>query len=576
MPSLVIALALAISGPADAAPRLFKKRQSPQEDAAEPTPEEREQEARRPLQPAMEPAEGSLWDYVEQVEGSLPSNDDTVQESEELDAERQAEAAFLQQLSAPSGPPADFYTDPVGALSVDPLHLDLVDPSEFDIPVVVNADVVRWMEYFTGRGRKYYTRWLARSTKYRPMMYEKLDAAGLPRDLVYLSMIESGYATHAYSRAAAVGLWQFITPTAREWGMRVDWWVDDRRDPEMATDAAIRFLGHLNKKFGHWYLAWAAYNGGPSRVARAVSRHGTKDFWTLVEKDSFPSETDNYVPKLIAAAIIGHHPERYGFTDIQFQDRLEYDTIEVGPSFGVDVLARCAGISVEEFQALNPHIRRFALPPDGKTHVLRVPKGSGKRTLAAVSKVPASERISFQQHKVRKGETLGRIAQRYGVAVSEVQRINKITNPNRIYVGMELVIPAPGSRGMPAPPSAKPKALASTAGGGAKAASTPKSKKVSHVVRKGEALSAIAERYGAKTSDVMRWNGIKNANRIYVGQKLTLYEKASNWTTYKVRKGENLSLIAQRNGCSVSDLKSWNNLGSSKIYVGQTLKIRRR
>ncbi len=571
MPSLLIALALAMSSPADAGRRIFK-RDAPAEDAAEPTAAERAREDQRAEAPAMEPAEGSLWDYVEQVEGALPA-DEAVEESEELDAERQAEAAFLHQLAAPTGPPLGFYEDPIGALSVDPLHLDLVDPAEFDIPVVVNADVIRWMEYFTGRGRKYYTRWLARSTKYRPMMYEKLDAAGLPRDLVYLSMIESGYATHAYSRAAAVGLWQFITPTAREWGMRVDWWVDERRDPEMATDAAVAFLGHLNKKFGHWYLAWAAYNGGPGRVSRAVKTHGTKDFWTLVEKNAFPSETDNYVPKLIAAAIIGHHPERYGFTDIEYQDRLQMDTIEVGPSFGVDVLARCAGVSVEEFQAMNPHIRRFALPPDGKTHTVNVPHGTAKKALAAISKVPPSERITFQQHKVRKGETLGRIAQKYGVSQSEVQRINKISNPNRIYVGMELVIPAPGMKGMPVAP---PKALASTAGGSPKKATTPKAKKVSHVVRKGEALSAIAARYGAKTSDVMRWNGIQNANKIYVGQKLVLYEKASNWSTYTVRKGDNLSLIAKRNGCSVSDLQSWNNLKSSHIYAGQKLKIRNR
>lgn len=576
MPSLLILLALSMSMPADASRRLFTKRDSAEE-RAEPTDAERASDDGRQTAPAMVPAEGSLWDYVERVDGAVPT-DEAVDASEELDEERQTEAAFLHQLAAPSTPPASFYSDPLGATSIDPLHLDQIDPSEFDIPIVVNADVIRWMEYFTGRGRKYYHKWLGRSTAYRPMMYEKLEAAGLPRDLVYLSMIESGYATHAYSRAAAVGLWQFITPTAREWGMRVDWWMDDRRDPEMATDAAVAFLGHLNKKFGHWYLAWAAYNGGPGRVARAVKAHGTSDFWTLVEKDAFPAETDNYVPKLIAAAIIGHHPERYGFTDIEYQDRLQYDTVEVGPSFGVDVLARCAGVSVEEFQKLNPHIRRFALPPDGKTHTIRVPAGNGKKTLAAVSKVPASERISFQQHKVSKGETLGVIASRYGVSVTEVQRMNRITNPNRIYVGMDLVIPAPGMKGMPMgpPPPSKPKALASTAGGSSAKAAVPQSKKVTHVVRKGEALSAIAERYGAKTSDVMRWNGISNANKIYVGQKLTLYEKASNWTTYTVRKGDNLSTIASRHGIKVSDLTSWNNISGSKIYVGQTLKIRKR
>jgi len=526
--------------------------------------------------PAIVPPEGSLWDYIEDIEGAIPTGD-VVPASEELAAERQAEARFMDQLAGASAPPPRFYKDPVAVLAVDPLHLDEIDPSEFDIPIVVNDDVIRWMKYFTGRGRKYYARWLGRSSRYRPMMYEKLEAAGLPRDLVYLSMIESGYATHAYSSAAAAGLWQFITPTGREWGLRVDYWVDERRDPEMATDAAVKFLDHLNKKFGHWYLAWAAYNGGPGRVSRAISRHGTKDFYKLVELNAFPAETDNYVPKLVAAAIIGHHPERYGFTDIKYQDRLEYDAVEVGPGVSIDVLAKCAGVSVEEFQHLNPHLRRFAIPPDGKKHTLRVPKGDGRQFLAKLDKVPPAERLTYTTHRVRKGESLGKIAGRYGVSVAAIQRTNNIKNPNRIYVGMELVIPTHGTAPaavMAKSSASKPKSKSLTSSKGA-AKPKPKSKKVTHVVRKGEALSTIASKYGVKTADVMRWNGIKNANKVYVGQKLTIYDKSTSWSTYTVRKGDNLGLIAKRHGCSVTDLRSWNNLSSSRIYPGQKLKIRR-
>lgn len=525
--------------------------------------------------PAIVPAEGSLWDYIEAVEGTIPVGD-AVPASEELEAERQAEARFIANLATATAPPSRFYKDPVGVLSVDPLHLDEIDPSEFDIPIVVNDDVIRWMKYFTGRGRKYYKRWLARSSRYRPMMYDKLEAAGLPRDLVYLSMIESGYATHAYSSAAAAGLWQFITPTAREWGLRVDYWVDERRDPEMATDTAIKFLNHLNKKFGHWYLAWAAYNGGPGRVSRAISRHGTKDFYKLVDLNAFPAETDNYVPKLVAAAIIGHHPERYGFTDINFEDRLEYDAVEVGPGVSLDVLAKCAGISVEEFQKLNPHLRRFAIPPDGKKHSLRVPKGDGRQFLAKLDKVPKSERLTYTTHRVRKGESLGKIASNYGTSVAAIQRSNSISNPNRIYVGMELVIPtrgaSPAAVAKSRSASTSSKALTSSAG---TSKPKPKSRKVTHVVRKGEALSTIASKYSVKTSDVMRWNGIKNANKVYVGQKLTIYDKSTSWSTYTVRKGDNLGVISKKYNCSVTDLRSWNNLSSSKIYPGQKLKIRR-
>ncbi len=526
--------------------------------AMKPAPAESIEEA-----PAIEHSEGSLWSYVEAVEGAVPDTD-AVEASEELDAARALEAAHLADAVERSRPPRAFYESPGDVLKADPLHLSAIDPSEFDIPVVVNDDVIRWMKYFTGTGRKHYSRWLERSGRYWPMMYAELDKAGLPRDLVFLSMIESGYSTHAYSRAAAVGLWQFISPTAKEWGMRVDWWVDERRDPVLATQAATRFLGHLRKQTGHWYLAWAGYNGGPARVSRAVKRHGTTDYWTLVEKNAFPSETDNYVPKIIAAAIIGHHPERYGFTGIEKEKPMQVETVEVGHSITVDVLARCAGLSTEKLQALNPHLRRFALPPEPSNQRINLPKGTSGRFLAALDKVPPSERIAFARHKVAKGENLSRIASTYGVSVSELQRVNRIKNANRIYVGMELVVP-----GVPA---GSAKTLTASAGTGT---TRSKAKSVTHIVRKGESLSGIAGKYGVKQSDVMRWNKLSNANRIYVGQKLRLYEPASRWTSYTVRKGDTLSSIASRNKCSVSDLKGWNDLSGSRIYVGQKLKIRK-
>jgi membrane-bound lytic murein transglycosylase D len=565
MRSVLLSLALLLPTVASAGPFRIKRGDDlSHHDAAEKSTEKNADAAELP---ALEPAEGSLWDYIGEVEGSVPA-DESIEVSEQLDEARSLESTFLAVETGRPGPAAEVYADPVAATAADPYHLADLDPSDFDIPIVVNDDVIRWMNYFTGTGRKHYVRWLGRSTRYRPMMYAKLDAAGLPRDLVYLSMIESGYATHAYSRAAAAGLWQFITPTAKEWGLRVDWWVDDRRDPAMATDAAIGFLSHLEKKTGHWYLAWAAYNGGPSRVSRAVKKHGTTDFWTLVEKGSFPSETDNYVPKLIAAAIIGHNPELYGFTGIEYQAPLVYDEVTVGPNIGMEVLARCAGTSEADFQKLNPHLRRWALPPDGKSFKVRVPPGKAATFLATLDKIPPSERVAYQRHKVRKGETLGTIASKYGTSVSAIQSMNRVKNANRIYVGMELVIPTAGG----APP---PAALASTSGRTSKKATKPKAKLVTHVVRKGEALGKIAERYRVSQKDLMRWNRISNANKVYVGQKLKVYEAASNWTSYTVRRGDTLSTIARKNGCSISELKGWNDLRSSRIYAGQKLRVRK-
>jgi len=530
--------------------------------------------------PALEPPEGSLWDHIEELEGSVPTAQEVIVESEELAAARSLESSFIDVVVQEMAPPMSFYQDPVTALDNDPLHLDRIRPSEFDIPIVVNDDVIRWMKYFTGPGRKHYARYLSRSTIYRPMMYEKLEAAGLPRDLVYLSMIESGYATHAYSSAAAVGLWQFIAPTGKQYNLRIDWWVDERRDPAMATDAAIAFLGDLNKRFGHWYLAWAAYNGGPGRVNRAIKTHGTKDFWTLVERNAFARETDNYVPKLIAAAIIGKHPERYGFTDINYKSERVYDTVTVGPNIGLEVLADSAGISTEELQALNPHLRRWALPPSPEEQVLYVPQNTGTQFLAALSKVPPQERLTYQRHRVQSGESLSRIASRYGVSTEAIQSINRISNPNRITVGMELIIPTTGS-------SSSQTALASTAGASkpksTRTASTStrstarpsRSQTVTHTVQRGEALSRIAENYGVSTSDVMRWNNISNANRVLVGQKLKIHTSAAQWTVHTVRSGDTLSEIAERYNCSSTDLRTWNDMRGSTIYVGQKIKIKK-
>lgn len=531
--------------------------------------------------------EASIWDWIEAAEpqdraraddddddddGALPIDTDAVEASEELAASRYDEASLLSE-AARYDSPIDFYVDPEGTLEHDPLHLKQIDPSEFDIPIVVNDAVVKWMEYFTGRGRKHYARYLGRSSKFQPMMKEKLRAAGLPEDMVYLSMIESGYNTHAYSSAAAAGLWQFISSTGKMYDLRVDFWVDQRRDPEAATDAAIRLLSDLHGQYGDWYLAWAAYNAGPGRINRAKKTYGDIDFWTMVQKNSFRPETDNYVPKLLAAAIIGKHPERYGFTGIEYQDPEAIETVEVGPSISLDVLARCAGISEEEFQHINPHLRRWALPPSPETHKIYVPSGTRIDFLAKLEQVPPDERLTFVHHSVRRGETLGTIAARYGVPMLEVQSTNRITNPNRIYPGMDLIIPRPGTT--------PPVALTSTAGGSAKPASTTRTSSssskvhtISHTVRKGETLSSIASKYGVRQSELQSWNGIRNANHVMIGQRLKVQTAAPSWTSYTVRKGDTLSTIASRYKVNTSDLQAWNDISGSRILAGQTLKIR--
>ncbi len=565
---------------------------------------------------AVEPSTDGVWDFVDQM-GEAPT-DDQVDAIEERAAAELSEKALIDELSN-GEPPMEYYNDPVAVLSADPLFLDDVDPSEFDIPIVVNPDVERWVKYFTGNGRKYYKKWLGRSTRYRPMMHAKLAEKGLPADLVYLSMIESGYNAHAYSHAAAAGLWQFIPSTARLYKMRVDWWVDDRRDPEASLDAAMAFLGELHQMFGKWELAWAAYNTGPGRVRRAMKKSGTDDFWTIENGNYLHPETENYVPKIMAAAIIGKHPERYGFTDIEFQDELLYDTAEVSGSVEIEVLARCAGVSAKEIKALNPALRRFATPPEG--YEMRLPTGSKDQFVAALAKVPKSKRVTVAHHKVRRGETVGAIASKYGVAVSDITRANGLKNANRVYVGQSLLIPGRSgssthvaaissntrtdARAVPTTHTVRGgdtlSGIASRygtsvadiqrrnsisgskivvgqrlrlSGSAAKATSSTK-----YTVRSGDSLSKIASRYGVRTSDLQRWNGISNASSIQVGQVLKIKggsaSSTSSYKSYKVVSGDSLGKIAQRHGCSVKQIQSWNGLRSTVIQPGQQLKIKR-
>jgi membrane-bound lytic murein transglycosylase D len=575
--------------------------------------------ARRWDEPAAEPGEGSLWDYIEQAMDGQPPSEDVVQASGELAAERSAELDFLEVVEGRGLEEAmEWYRDPLAYLTEDPLFLDRVDPAEFDLPIVINHEVELWMRYFLGSGRKYYARYLARSSRYRPMIEAEIETRGMPKDLFYLAMIESGFSPQAYSKASAVGLWQFMAPTARAYSLRVEWWVDERRDPELATRAALDHLQDLHEMFGDWYLAAAAYNAGAGRVRGAMRRSGGEDYWSVAQPGYLARETCNYVPKLIAAAIIGHHPERYGFTGIEYQPAISYDTVEVPHSTSVEALAGCAALEEADFLELNPALRRWALPPEPEGYAVHVPSGSAGPFEACVQAIPPSERVSFTRHTVGRGESLGTIAGRYGVSVDAIVRMNNIVNRNRIYVGTELVIPVPGRELPPASSQASADRPA------------PSQPTTWHTVRSGENLAGIASRYGATVQDLMTWNEIGDPDRIRAGQRLrvgavtpsgettvrytvvkgdTLGGIASHfgittrqlqqdndisdasqiragqvlevrtgsagWSSYTVQKGDTLGAIARRHGCTVADIQAWNGMSSSTIYPGQQLRLQR-
>ena len=482
--------------------------------------------------------------------------------------------------------PVDFYDDPAAAVQGDALHLDLVDPSEFDIPIDINEHVIAKLRMFLGPHRKYIERWLERKSRYEPMIEAELERTGLPKDLIYLSMIESGFNPYAYSSAAAAGLWQFIPSTGQYYGLDIDWWVDERRDPEKATKAALHMLGDLYKQFGDWRLAFASYNTGPGRVRSALASARAKDpeadYWDLVDRDLLHPETQGYVPKIVAAAIIGHHPERYGFTNLKPEAPLEYDTVPVQGAVDVQVLAECAGMDEESFRLLNPAIRRYATP-DG-TSEIRVPKGGSEAFGVELAKVPAEERLQLVKHQVRRGETLSIIASKYGVSSSEIIRVNGIRNPNRIEVGQLLVVPMRGGA-----PSTSVATAVLTSRPEPEAPSSSSSAS-SHRVRSGETLASIAERYHVSLTDLQRWNGIDNPSHIEVGQTLKVSGGSSGSSssssaaapaapakplfTYTVRSGDTLATIAERYKVGLSDLAKWNGIrDADEITVGATLKF---
>jgi membrane-bound lytic murein transglycosylase D len=497
----------------------------------------------------------SLWGVVE-AGLSGPVSVEEEQASQELKDARAAEQTLLDGNERPGVPDATLYVTPEKVL--EPLAAPgfQIDPSQFDLPIVHNEIVQKWMDYFQGRGKVWFGRYLERKSAWEPMISAEFDAAGLPRDLIYVAMIESGFSNHAHSQAAAVGMWQFIAPTARGYGLRLDYWVDERKDPVLATQASARYQGDLFRQFEDWSLAMAAYNTGPSRVRRGLRKHGTRDYWVLVEKRALPAETRDYVGKVMAAAILAQDPARYGFDVKNPHSPWRFEEVSVEGSVSLSVIADCAGVKLTDLEALNPKFLRGATPPKVTT-VVRVPTGTKDAFAEAFDKLPDSEKLSYVRHTVAKGEALGRIAERYGISTRAIVEFNRLPNANKIRVGMELVIPVPE---------------------GAESVAPAGRRVVTIRVKRGDTISTLAVRHGVTRKEIMQWNNITNPDRLQMGQELSLYGKAGPAApappkTYKIRPGDSLYTIARAHSLSVADLKKWNRLSSNTIQPGQILKL---
>ena len=441
-------------------------------------------------------------------EPAAPSVDDVASaaEAEGMDATMVVEGYLAEQQTVEALEEATrreflelFGPDPLG-LATHPENL------KYELPLDTNEKVERWVRYFQSEIHERFSTYLARLGRYGPMIRERLRAAGLPQDLVYLALIESGMNPRAYSRARAVGIWQFIRGTGRIYGLKVDYWMDERRDPFKSTDAAIAHLSDLYDEFGSWYLAAAAYNAGAGRVRRALARTGGDDYWDIAKGRSLRRETRNYVPKMIAAAMIAKDPDTYGFGNVVPEPPLEFDVAEVPDATSMDVLAEAAEAEESVMRDLNPEYLRHVTPPKRRVTV-RVPVGKADAFRTNYASIPADKRVTWLIHVVTRGQTLGQIARRYGTSVSALRAANGNVNPRRLQIGQKLVVPRSG----------RPTRLASS--GQSTARSTPGPTTVT--VRRGDTLWSLARRHGVSTTDLMRWNNL-SSTKIHPGDRLTV------------------------------------------------------
>jgi membrane-bound lytic murein transglycosylase D len=508
---------------------------------------------------------------------------DTLVPPEELAAELRlaadsaADEELLEELD--ESHPDDDETDEV--LPATPVTWDI------DVDTYHDHDRVQYyLDLFQGKGRERMGIWLTRMPRYEEMIRGRLQEQGLPGDLVYLALIESGFSNSATSRAKAVGMWQFMKATAKGYGLRVDSWVDERRDPYRATVAAARHLKALNDRFGSLYLAAAAYNAGAGKVSRGMRRLPDDDadsltsdatFFRLYDTKLLRRETKDYVPKLIAAARIAKEPSRYGFA-VAAAEPATYDSIVVPTMTGLDVIARLADTTVAAIREMNPQYLRLATPP-GVASVVRIPAGRGPTTVAAYEQLPPARRITFIEHTVARGQTLSGIASRYGVSTRLVVEANPKLRAGRLRPGQRVIVPTGGAISTSvARRMADPVEPATSSPSGF------------HRVRRGETLSGLAVEYGVTVRQLREWNGLGPEDMVKARQRIRVVKPkrarsasagrststadATAARVHRVRRGETLTGLAKRYGVSVQALRAANGLSvADALHAGATIRI---
>lgn len=464
-------------------------------------------------------------------------------------------------------------------LAIEPPPVVIEEPIDIpklpywgDFPLSEHPRVDKLYRLYTGNARKTFGLWLQRAGRYIPMIQLVFEEEGVPQDLAYLAMIESGFNVRAYSWAHAAGPWQFIESTAKLYGMKNDWWLDERCDIEKATHAAAQHLKYLHERFdGDWYLAVAAYNAGGGKVRKAIKKAGSRDFWSLTEGKVLREETKNYLPKLIAALKVIKDLDAAGFSDLEIDEPFAYETVTIPSSTDLELVGRFCDVDYATIKALNPALKRWSTPPGVKDYQLKIPAGSAEQFELLYAELPENERARYHRHQIKAGDTLGKLAQKYRIQIDDIITLNNIKNPRALKIGQNLILPLQENfTSLPVDSLAD---------------NYQRSYRKTYTVRSGDSLWQIAKRFGVSEKQLRVWNRLGWSNMIKPGQKLAVSKPGGKTrvarkvgpakkVVYRVRPGDTLWGIGRQFDIELDMIRLWNDLSRGQILrPGQQLTL---
>jgi membrane-bound lytic murein transglycosylase D len=445
----------------------------------------------------------------------------------------------------------------------------ILEDRDGHVPIMINSRVESLIKLFTGKRRGDMQKWIKTKSKYERLFREILRENNIPEEFIYLSMLESEMEPDALSYVGAMGQWQFMDYTAKSFGLKYDYWVDERRDPIKATKAAAKYLQYLYDIFNDWYLVMAAFNAGEGRIGRAVRYEQTRDYW---EMKTLPRATRKYVPQIMAVAAICMEPEKYGFTDYKPNPMWgDFDTLTLDQSYELEKIARVCGIKFDELREINPELRKLNTP--AYKYTIRLPKG--KRPILEREILVMEAAPTHVIYKVKSGDTLSEIALKYGVTIQDIVNANKLKSKSQIYIGQKLVLPQGGTSRLTSGSTVNTSSSSSSG----KPDLSASHRKIIYTVKPGDTLGEIAEVYDTRASRIRVWNGLVYGEYIHPNQKLTIWvPKGNSYQTvaqyYTVKSGDSFERIARKYGLSTAELKKLNpSMNYSKIYPGDKIRI---